>query len=291
MNRPLRRLLPVLLLTTACASTAAVGGSVRVTEPDEPQPAATTTATVPAATTTTVPPEPAPVPSRGGDRAGLDFGTTEPPIDASLFVEYRARVEPLAGTVALTFDDGPDPTWTPIILDILREKGVAATFFVLGWKVDAHPEIARRIVEEGHSLQSHSYRHHNLTNRSVSAVAWQIDETSRAIRDATGTTPTCIRPPRGISNDRLVATAAEHGHQVVLWTPAGNTGDYSHGSRSVVLSRSRAWEPGYVTLMHDTWGWLYRDALGQMIDEMRERGIGFSTICVLEEVPETLRTW
>ena len=74
-------------------------------------------------------------------------------------------------------------------------------------------------------------------------------------------------------------------------TPGGDSGDYAHGSRSGVISRSRTWDAGYVTLMHDTWGWLYRDVLGQMIDEMRERGLGFSTICVLEEITEPVTTW
>ena len=280
-------LVVLALVATAC-SAASAEPAPRALAPSAGRSvttAATTTTTVagpnPIAAATTTPWVPGPPP----ERTWVDFGAPEPEIDESLFVEYRVRVDPLQGTIALTFDDGPEPDWTPIILDILQAKGVTATFFVLGWKVDAYPELARRIVDEGHSLQSHAYRHHNLTARSNASVGRLIDDTARAISDATGTTPVCLRPPAGASSRRVAAVAAERGHEIVLWSPNGNTADYAHGSRSVVLNRARNWQPGDVALMHDTWGWIYRDVLGQMIDELMERGIGFSTICVREEVP------
>jgi peptidoglycan/xylan/chitin deacetylase (PgdA/CDA1 family) len=202
------------------------------------------------------------------------------------------RTVPLPGTVALTFDDGPDPTWTPVILDILKEHGAVATFFVIGRKVDADPDLARRIVAEGHSLQSHAYYHNALNRLSAASLAFHIDAASDAIYNATGTRPACLRPPAGKTSGLVAAVAAEHGHQIVLWTPAGNTGDYAHHSRSVILSRAAAWEPGEITLMHSNWGWLYRDVLGTMLDELTDRGIGFSTICVPEPIdPPPVSAW
>jgi peptidoglycan/xylan/chitin deacetylase (PgdA/CDA1 family) len=167
---------------------------------------------------------------------------------------------------------------------------VKATFFVIGWKVDAHPEIAQRIVDEGHSLQSHAYHHHRLTIKSSAYVGSLIDDTAAAIFDATGTTPVCLRPPGGFTNSRVAGVAAEHGHTIVLWTPNGNSLDYSHHSVSGVLRRAAGWEAGEVALLHDVWGWLHDDALPVLIDEIESRGIGFSTICVptdVDPVPET----
>ncbi len=227
----------------------------------------------------------APIPAlEGADPTPQQLGeygfypTTTMP--AAFFEPVVIRVEPLPGTLALTFDDGPDPEWTPIILDILKERGVKATFFVLGWKVDAYPDLARRIVDEGHSLQSHAYRHHNLTNRSDAAVGALLDDAAEAIFNATGTTPVCVRPPGGITSNRLYRVAAEHGHLVVLWSPKGNSLDYSHKSTSGVIRRAKEWEAGDVTLMHDIWGWLHRDALPVILDDLDSRGIGYSTICV-----------
>jgi peptidoglycan/xylan/chitin deacetylase (PgdA/CDA1 family) len=211
------------------------------------------------------------------------FGTTTT-MPSDYFAPTVIRLEPLPGTLALTFDDGPDPEWTPIILDILKGRGVTATFFVLGWKMDAYPDIAKRIVHEGHSLQSHAYRHHNLTNRSDTAVTALIDDAAAAIVNATGTTPVCLRPPAGTTNRRLVANAATCGHQVILWTPDGNSLDFALQSSGRVLERTRHWQAGYVTLMHDTWGAIYAKVLDEMLDDIESRGIGYSTICV-PEVP------
>ncbi|MCB2224392.1 MAG: polysaccharide deacetylase family protein, partial [Actinobacteria bacterium] len=174
--------------------------------------------------------------------------------------------------------------WTPQILDILAEHGAVATFFVLGWKVDAHPDLARRIVEEGHSLQSHAYRHHDLPAKSSATVARLIADTATAIQAATGTTPVCLRPPGGGVSGRVRGIAADHGQVVVLWDARGNSGDYASHSSSTVLRRAAAWEAGDVTLMHDIWGGIYVRALPVILDDLASRGIGTSTICEPVEI-------
>jgi len=188
------------------------------------------------------------------------------------------RVVPLPGTIALTFDDGPDPTWTPVILDILAEHGAVATFFVTGRKVDANPELAARIVAEGHSLQNHAYYHNALNRRSDASIAFHIDAGDAAIYAATGTHPVCLRPPGGKTSSRVAAVAAAHGHRIVLWS--GDSGDYAHRSREGVLRRAATWGAGDVALMHDNWGFIHRYTLGPILDDLSSRGIGFSTICV-----------
>lgn len=279
--------LGVALCLTGCGSPDAVEAA-----PTDAAPAVVSTPTTKAAGLVAEEPVEAPPPTvitpipalEGADPTPQQLGeygfyptTTMPAI---FFEPVVIRVGPLPGTLALTFDDGPDPKWTPIILDILKERGVKATFFALGWKVDAYPELARRIVDEGHSLQSHAYRHHNLTNRSDAAVGVLLDDAAEAIFNATGTTPVCLRPPGGITSKRLYRVADEHGHLVVLWSPNGSSLDYAHQSSSGVIRRAKEWEAGDVTLMHDTWGFLYQRSLNAMLDDLDSRGIGYSTICV-----------
>ncbi|MCJ7725615.1 MAG: polysaccharide deacetylase family protein [Acidimicrobiia bacterium] len=277
----------LVALMTVAASNATGTSAAPGDSPPETIALVSTTMPIPPTTSTTTTTTTVAPYQRIGIDPDLAYPTIEPaigivPVDLQP-VDPHVRVTPLPGTLALTFDDGPDPKWTPMILDILKEHGATATFFVLGWKIDAYPDLARRIVDEGHSLQSHAYRHHNLTNRSDGEVLRLIDDTARAIFDATGTTPVCLRPPGGITNRRLVANAASRDHVVILWTGEGNSGDYVHGSSSQVLSRARHWRAGYITLMHDTWGALYRVSLDAMLDDIESRGIGFSTVCVVTD--------
>ena len=114
-------------------------------------------------------------------------------------VIWRGRVG--KKLVALTFDDGPDPLTTPLLLDYLREERIAATFFCIGKKVDAHPEIARRIVEEGHLIANHTYHHFWWTSLMWSGtLEREVSRTQEAIERATGVKPRYMRPPMGMTN-------------------------------------------------------------------------------------------
>jgi peptidoglycan/xylan/chitin deacetylase (PgdA/CDA1 family) len=130
--------------------------------------------------------------------------------------------------VALTFDDGPGPD-TPALLDVLRERAVRATFFVTGAHVTAYPDLARRIVAEGHAVGNHTYSHPqdvpgstprgNFDRLPPDEQARQLDDTTRRVASVTGVTPRCFRAPGGwhfsVTTQRL---AAERGLAVVHWT-------------------------------------------------------------------------
>jgi len=184
---------------------------------------------------------------------------------------------PRAGSVYLTFDDGPVPTWTRAVLDVLDDKGVKATFFVLGWRTDGNPDIAREVLDRGHSVQNHSYGHPNLVTYSDAAVHWQLEQASLSIRRATGRWPTCMRPPYGSTSERVDRITAGLGMTTVLWTR--NSADYSHQSRSVIYSESKRWGEGDIVLGHDTLGYLWKDVLGDIIDDIRDRGLEFDSMC------------
>jgi peptidoglycan/xylan/chitin deacetylase (PgdA/CDA1 family) len=120
--------------------------------------------------------------------------------------------------VALTFDDGPHPTKTALILDLLRENGVPATFFVLGEKVDRNPELVRRMLIEGHEVANHTYTHANLKKLGSSGVTNELKKTQKAIFEASGFTPTLFRPPYGATDLTTMAILANLNLTAVYWS-------------------------------------------------------------------------
>jgi len=119
--------------------------------------------------------------------------------------------------IAITFDDGPDLKFTPQILDILQEKEVVATFFVVGIQVNKYPEILQRIEAEGHLIGNHSYNHPNFTKLTREELADEITRTDELIFGAVGHVPTIVRPPYGASNDEVNELLEELDKSVMLW--------------------------------------------------------------------------
>ncbi len=119
--------------------------------------------------------------------------------------------------VALTFDDGPAGTYTEQILDILARYDVPATFFVVGGKAAARPDLLRRMAAEGHSVQNHTYSHAWLTRYSDAAIADQLTRASDVIEEVTGAAPACFRPPFGAVSDRVRRVAAGLGLATIMW--------------------------------------------------------------------------
>src|SRR5204862_1967634 len=109
-----------------------------------------------------------------------------------------------AGCVALTYDDGPDPGITPRLLDVLGESDTKATFFIVGECAVAHPEIVRRMAEDGHSVGTHSMHHRDLRRVSVALARAEVNEARRAVEDIVGRPVPLFRPPHG----RLSARSA-----------------------------------------------------------------------------------
>ena len=105
------------------------------------------------------------------------------------------RVGQVAKKLALTFDDGPDPEWTPQILDILKAKHVPATFFVIGANMEAHPGLVQRMLREGHEVGNHTYTHPNLADTPLAAVRLELNATQRLFEALTGRSMRLLRPP------------------------------------------------------------------------------------------------
>lgn len=192
--------------------------------------------------------------------------------------------------VALTFDDGPSQDFTPQILDILREHNVVATFFLVGDHVRKYPEIARRIVEEGHEIGNHTYLHRNLPALSTVALHQEVIQGTKAITEVTGVYPSYVRPPRGMYDGRFGRLAELLGQKIVLWTVSSRDWRYGTTAENVtrtVLSRVKG---GDIILFHDS-GALVRneggdrsatvEALPAVINGIKERGLVIVPLGVL----------
>jgi len=130
--------------------------------------------------------------------------------------------------LALTFDDGPNPKWTPRLLDVLGEHGVKATFFILGGRVETEPELVRRIAVEGHLIGNHSWSHKNLARTAATKVREELTRTSKALEQITGERVKYFRPPFGARRPAVFRIARELGLRVVTWNAM--TSDWSEPS-------------------------------------------------------------
>ncbi|EHQ59208.1 polysaccharide deacetylase [Paenibacillus dendritiformis C454] len=119
--------------------------------------------------------------------------------------------------IALSFDDAPDDNFTPKVLDVLKSEGVKATFFVVGNRIEKHPDIMKRIVEEGHILGNHSYNHANLPKLSDAEFREQIIKTDQLIREHTGYIPNIVRPPYGNISENQIKWLASQKKKVINW--------------------------------------------------------------------------
>jgi peptidoglycan/xylan/chitin deacetylase (PgdA/CDA1 family) len=197
----------------------------------------------------------------------------------------RDEADPAARTVALTFDDGPGAA-TPLVLDVLQRAGVRATFFVVGQHAVANPEMLQRIVAGGHVLGDHTWSH-RIPSASAgwkrSRLTGEIDDTRRAILDATGLEPCLFRPPGGVvKGAETVARAA--GLSMVLWSV--DTRDWApskdRGKFATIIRKRAALglaEEHPVILLHDGGG--NREAtvaaLPEIINDYRAHGYRFVT--------------
>jgi peptidoglycan/xylan/chitin deacetylase (PgdA/CDA1 family) len=153
--------------------------------------------------------------------------------------------------VALTFDDGPDPRTTPAILDLLEERGVKATFFCVGDRARAHPDVVKRCHAEGHGIGNHSQRHRALTNFQFgAAMKRELAACQATLAELTGEPPRYYRPPMGLMNHAVVGAVETNGLRLVGWQARG----LDTTSRSVEQVTARILadvRPGGILLLHD----------------------------------------
>ena len=186
--------------------------------------------------------------------------------------------------VALTFDDGPYPPYTEQILDVLKEAHVPATFFVVGVNAQKYPELVRRIVDEGHQVGNHTYHHFDLLKSDSAAIAQEVDSTSAAILEITGSKTLLVRPPHGFRDALVMEMMVERKLSVVEWSVASR--DWTNPGVEAIVDRTlRKVKNGAIILLHDGDGVEQTASRAQTVEatrriicELKDKGYTFVTV-------------
>jgi len=152
--------------------------------------------------------------------------------------------------VALTFDDGPNPDATPLLLDALASRGVKATFFVLGRHAEQWPDLVRRVADEGHSIGNHGYFHRKLHFKSPGYVRRDLELGTRAIEAAARVHPSLFRAPHGFRSPWVTSIARSLGQRTVGWS-LGVWDSDRPGVEAIAKRTVDGARPGSILLLHD----------------------------------------
>jgi peptidoglycan/xylan/chitin deacetylase (PgdA/CDA1 family) len=187
--------------------------------------------------------------------------------------------------VSITFDDGPNPRATPLILDVLRREQVRATFFVLGRHADRWPELVRRMADEGHQLGNHGYWHRKLHRRGPGYVRDDLTRgTDAIVRASGGVHPRHFRAPHGFRSPWVTPIARSLGQRTVGWS-LGVWDSARPGAAEIVRRAESGLRGGSILLLHDGDGYdaegdrlQTAEALPSIIEGLRARGLRFATL-------------
>lgn len=206
---------------------------------------------------------------------------------STLFVELTESANgpmAIAGTktpdkvVAMTFDHSWGNTFTPSILDTLKEKNVKATFFLMGPWAKKYPDVAKRIQAEGHEIASHGHKHENYGEKGAEWVKVDIAAANEELQAVVGVTPTLLRPPNGSYNRDSLRVTEEAGMKTIIWNI--DSLDWKNPGRDVIIERVvKRLKAGGIILLHasDT-PRQTADALPELIDRIRAEGYEIVTV-------------
>jgi peptidoglycan/xylan/chitin deacetylase (PgdA/CDA1 family) len=187
-----------------------------------------------------------------GAAAGLYAGPAPapvvPPLGRALGIQLRQEG---GEGVALTFDDGPHPEGTPLVLETLREAGAAATFFLAGEQVERRPSLAAEIVAAGHRVELHCHRHRNQLRLTPRQILDDADRAREAIEDATGQEIHAYRPPYGIFSALGLRAVRRRGWRPVLWSLWGRDWTRRATAESIARRATAGARDGDIVLLHD----------------------------------------
>ena len=180
--------------------------------------------------------------------------------------------------ICLTFDQGYENGFTPMILDTLKEKGVKATFFVVGDYAERQPELVQRMIDEGHTVGSHSVNHYSMPELSVEKATEEIMGLHAYILEHFGVQMTLFRPPKGEYSEQSLAVTGDLGYKTVLWSFAYADWDTQNqpDCQSALQKLIERAHPGAIYLLHSV-SETNATILGDFIDAMIAEGYTFST--------------
>jgi peptidoglycan-N-acetylglucosamine deacetylase len=202
---------------------------------------------------------------------------TTPP--AGVRTSYNS-VKTSQKVLAMTFDDGPHPSLTPKLLDLLKERNIKCTFFLIGKQVKMYPDLVRRIVAEGHEIGNHTWTHCSLTSRSDAQIRSELKQSEDAVFEVAQVRPKLVRPPYGAINNRIKDMMfTEFGYSTIMWSV--DPQDWRRPGVSVVTSRLvTGAHPGAIMLAHDIHPPTIQ-AMPAMFDQLIAKGYQFVTVSQL----------
>ncbi|MEG4285165.1 polysaccharide deacetylase family protein [Microcoleus sp. A006_D1] len=197
----------------------------------------------------------------------------------------QAKLDSQHKAIALTFDDGPWPTTTRQILDILKKNNIKGTFFWVGRYLQTYPELGKQVAAAGHAIGNHTWNHQYIKYNEDGA-AREIDRTSALIEEVTGVKTSMFRPPGGILNNGLAAYAQKKNYAVIMWS--ADSLDWRTATQSLMDNVMRQANSGGIVLMHDGGGNRARtvQALPDIIAKLRKEGYKFVTVPELLQMQE-----
>lgn len=193
---------------------------------------------------------------------------------------YRVRTS--GKRIGLTFDDGPHPTNTPILLDILKRYDARATFFLVGESAAAYPELVARIVREGHAVGSHTQSHCDLSQADRATVERELEESSRSIFEAGGGEVRYFRPPWGKYGWGVMRAARKKGLRLALWSVDSQDWQLTDPHRIVERLKNIPLTSGDLLLLHDDYKHTV-EALPGLLTYLTQRGWQCVTLLELEK--------
>jgi peptidoglycan/xylan/chitin deacetylase (PgdA/CDA1 family) len=193
---------------------------------------------------------------------------------------YKAHTQ--QKVIALSFDDGPDTRFTPLILNILNKYDVKATFFLLGTRVQKYPDVAKRIYSEGHAIGNHTYWHPILTETGVKRMIWEIEKNEQEIFSLIGQISDLFRAPYGALSEDHVHQLKKMGYKGIGWSV--DSEDWkSLPAKDVKQKVLNGIHPGAIVLMHSAGHWTQDltgtvQALDELIPYLKKKGYTFVTV-------------
>lgn len=184
--------------------------------------------------------------------------------------------------VAITFDDGPDPVYTPMILDVLKEYDVQSTFFLIGKRMEMYPEVVQRELKEGHEIANHSYNHRNFYNISPQRALDEIRKTESLLNtmEQVGSIK-LFRPPGGTLTEQNLELLKKEGYKVILWSWHQDPRDWANpGTQQIAKHVLKNVKNGDIILLHDSGGNREQtvSALKIILPKLKEEGYTIVTI-------------
>jgi len=194
-------------------------------------------------------------------------------------VDFIRSGPPEGNRIALTFDDGPTPGVTDRILDELNKRKLPATFFMIGSRAEAAPELARRVRAEGHEIANHTFTHAKLTALPDPQVGEEIQKAQTVLHDLLGVSPAWFRPPYGAFRQNQAALAQHEGLGIVLWS-VDSTDWAQPGETKIVSTILAETKPGAIILCHDLHSQT-ANCVGEILDGLLQREFTFVTLSAL----------